>query len=225
MASTSTAPAPADSSSVSFSFMQILQLVQPVSPSSPYRLPAVGKGHLLPSRFAKSTAPFTVPPPTNLDALYQQARANQDPEAARRERNRKKKERKLRSLERKEAGAATAVSEGAEGADGEAAVASTSAAPEGPAYGLPADIPQPLFDQFSARYADFYKIATEQRETMWNRMVAGADADAATALKELQFGNVILHDAALLPKGEKKQEGMAGVAGARDGTVELHWMM
>ncbi|GAA6041012.1 hypothetical protein JCM8097_000542 [Rhodosporidiobolus ruineniae] len=194
----------------SFSFIHVLQLVQPVSPSSPYRLPALSPGQILPSRLATTSAPFPVTKPTNLDALYRQANEGRDPEEARRERNRKKKERKLRSVERR-----AGISDGPEGVEDGDASAAASAEPAGLVYGLPSDIPSEVWLLFEVHYHRHHHAASLQREQAWQLM---------QGQEEKQWGNIILHDSSST-RGKRDNSKGGFSRNAADATVDFHWVV
>ncbi|GAA5858340.1 hypothetical protein JCM8547_004657 [Rhodosporidiobolus lusitaniae] len=191
-----------------FSFIHVLQLVQPVPADSPYRLPSLPAGPILPSRLAKTKAPFEVAPPTNLELLYQIAAKQKDPEELRRERNKKKKERKLKSKERKEAAAAA----GETAEDGEKG--EDEVAPAEPIYGLPADVPAEYWTTFEAHYHRLSAVAGQQREQAWK----ATQGDAPVT-----WGEIVLHDS--ISKRGKRDNGRGGFTVADDGSVAFHWVV
>ncbi|GAA5899026.1 hypothetical protein JCM6882_004595 [Rhodosporidiobolus microsporus] len=228
--SSSSAPA-APLPQPTFSFIHVLQLVQPVSPSSPYRLPAagLGPGQILPSRLAKTAAPFAVAKPTDLNALYRLANQGRDPEDLRRERNRKKKERKMRNKEQREAAGEGGEGEKAEGEDADAdapaptegavtpAAAAAAAPPSRLAYGLPSDIPSDFFLLFETHYHRHHHAASQQREQAW-KLVHGEDAPAA------EWGDIVLHDA--VSRAGKRDTGKGGFSlNEKTGKTDFHWVV
>ncbi|GAA6010234.1 hypothetical protein JCM10207_005679 [Rhodosporidiobolus poonsookiae] len=216
---------------LSFSFIHILQLVQPVSPTSPYKLPSLGSNgtFILPSRLAKSKAPFPTAPPTNLTKLYELANQARDPDEVRKEKNRRKKERKARAKERREAAIATGDEPPAEDAEEEVDAAEEQAPePQETAvvaaggkkdkknaprvYGLPLDVGPDLFMQFEARYHQLWHRANLQREEVWRLQGGAADE------KDREWGDIILHEA------RSRRDNKGGFAKSeKDGRWEFHW--
>ncbi|GAA5836139.1 hypothetical protein JCM11251_007379 [Rhodosporidiobolus azoricus] len=209
-----------------FSFIHVLQLVQPVSPSSPYRLPStgLGPGQILPSRLAKTEAPFPTAKPTDLNALYQLAVEGKDKEELRRERNRKKKERKLRNKQKREADAAVEGAEKGEGEDEDdsATATNSTAFAGGLVYGLPSDIPPDLFMLFEAHYHRNHHAASRQREAGW---AALNGANEGKEVPEVQWGDIVLHDA-VRKVGGKRDTGKGGfVPNVKTGKMDFHWVV
>ncbi|BGP12247.1 hypothetical protein JCM10213_000060 [Rhodosporidiobolus nylandii] len=199
-----------------FSFIHVLQLVQPVPRTSPYKLPSLTPGQILPSRLAKTKAPFPVAPPTNLDALYKLASGQRDPEEVRREKNRKKKERKMASKARREAGEAEADEADAEGKEGEAEAEKQ----EGPVYGLPLDVPQDFFTLFEAHYHRIHAVACQQREQAWE-----ATRPPGDDVQKPVWGDVVLHSS-IVKRGGKRESGRgAFVKNEKSGKVDFHWAL
>ncbi|GAA5986940.1 hypothetical protein JCM11641_002262 [Rhodosporidiobolus odoratus] len=221
-----------------FSFIHVLQLVQPVSPASPYLLPALPGALILPSRLSKTAAPFPVQKPTNLDALYQLAAKQRTPEELKKDRNRKKKERKERSKakrelegkEENEEGAGEADAEAVEGdseRDGKAVVAASTL--PSPSYGLPLDVPAEFFTLFEAHYHRLHHIGLQQRSEAWKALNnpainPGADVEEGKEVEEPVWGNIILHDAEV--KRGKRDGNKGGFSqDQQTGRWDFHWVV
>jgi hypothetical protein len=207
-----------------FSFIHALQILNPVPSSSPYRLPSALSSQIIPSRLAKTKAPFPVAPPTNLDQLYQIALKTMDPAEVKKERNRKKKERKERSKARREAGETAEDGEGESEADGEGAAAegqevasTTTTAPTGPIYGLPSDLPVDNWIVFEAHYHRLHHAATHQREDAWQRSVK----QLGEKDENHRWGDIVLHDSSV-SRGKRNNQICGFARNEKEGTWDFH---